>query len=80
MDLAKEFEHHISLRQIILVDITRVGTSCGFGVPQMQFMQERGMLEEWANKKGPDGLAAYRREKNTRSIDGLSTPLAEHHS
>src|SRR5436853_583762 len=52
MDLAKEFEHHISLRQIILVDITRVGTSCGFGVPQMQFMQERGMLEEWASKKG----------------------------
>ncbi len=29
MDLAEEFEHHISLRQIILVDITRVGTSCG---------------------------------------------------
>jgi len=25
----------------------------------------------WASKKGPDGLKAYRQEKNNRSIDGL---------
>src|SRR5256885_1548491 len=74
-DLGGEFEDRIGLRQIIVVDVTRVMTSCGFGVPMMKFLDERGMLEEWAQKKGEDGLEAYRREKNTRSIDGLIAPL-----
>ena len=75
-ELSGGFEPHISLRQIILIDVTRVGTSCGFGVPVMKFMDERGMLQEWARKKGKDGLEVYRREKNLRSIDGLIAPLA----
>jgi aryl carrier-like protein len=75
--LASDFTDHLGLRQIILIDISRVATSCGFGVPQMQFLQERPTLEAWANKKGPDGLAAYHQEKNTRSIDGLITPLGQ---
>jgi len=74
-DLVASFEHRLGLRQIIVVDVKRVMTSCGFGVPQMQFVQERGMLEEWARKKGQEGLEAYRQEKNQRSIDGLIAPL-----
>ena len=77
-DLAAAFEHHLGLRQMILIDITRVATSCGFGVPLLQFIEERGMLNEWAHKKGKEGLVVYRREKNLRSIDGLPAPLAEH--
>ena len=75
-NLAAAFEQSVGLRQIILVDVNRVATSCGFGVPMMKFVDERGLLEEWAKKKGSDGLEAYRREKNVRSIDGLITPLA----
>ena len=73
--LAADFDNHIGLRQMILIDITRVMTSCGFGVPLMKFIDERGMLEEWARKKGPQGLETYRREKNLRSIDGLQAPI-----
>jgi len=76
-ELASGFTDRVGLRQIIFIDITRVATSCGFGVPQMQFLQERPTLKAWADKKGPDGLAAYHQEKNSRSIDGLITPLGE---
>ena len=76
-ELADGFEDSVGLRQMIVIDVSRVMTSCGFGVPVMKFFDERGMLEEWARKKGTEGLEAYRREKNARSIDGLVTPLGE---
>ena len=33
-------------------------------------------LNDWAIRKGEDGLAAYRAEKNAASIDGLPTGWA----
>jgi hypothetical protein len=61
-------------RQIILAEISRVQTSCGFGVPLMAFENNRDQLPRWAESKGPDGLRAYREQKNRTSIDGLPTP------
>lgn len=52
-------------------------TSCGFGVPIFDYVEERPTLTRWAEAKGEDGLDAYRREKNTSSIDGLPTGLLE---
>ena len=62
------------VRQIFLVDVHKVRTSCGFGVPLMTFQAQRSELIEWAEKKGEDGLRAYRAEKNSRSLDGLPAP------
>lgn len=59
------------VRQIFFLDIQQVQTSCGFGVPIMEFQQERQMLAEWAQKKGEEGLVEYRQQKNTFSIDGI---------
>ena len=73
-ELAPRFPEYLSTRQIIVADIDRVQTSCGFGVPTMELVGERDALVYWAEKKGADGLAAYRREKNTTSIDGLPAP------
>jgi hypothetical protein len=61
--------------QVIVAELTRVQTSCGFGVPEYAFDAERDGLVRWAEETGPDGLAAYQREKNTTSIDGLPTPM-----
>lgn len=59
------------LRSIIVVDVERVSDSCGFAVPLMQYVGERGLLTEWAQRKSPEDLAAYRRTRNAASIDGL---------
>ena len=37
----------------------------------MEFVADRDIMRPWAEKKGPDGLVAYRAEKNARSLDGL---------
>ncbi len=58
-------------RSIVRADVTRVADSCGFGVPRFAHVEDRTTLTDWAVRKGPEGTAAYRREKNARSVDGL---------
>ena len=64
-----------SHRAIIVVHVTRVADSCGYGVPLMEYAGERPHQGLWAAKKlrtgGPDALRDYQREKNARSLDGL---------
>lgn len=64
-------------RQIVVLDVEMVQTSCGYAVPRMDFVADRAVLDDWAARKGEDGLAAYRRENNAASIDGLPTGLGE---
>ncbi len=59
-------------RSFIVVEVERVSTSCGYGVPLMTFDRHRDNMARWAEIKGPDGLAAYRNEKNALSLDGLA--------
>ena len=58
-------------RSVIRMDVTRIATSCGFGVPLMSYEGERTELDEWAARKGDAGLADYRAAKNVTSLDGL---------
>ncbi len=64
-------------RQIIVLDIESVQTSCGYAVPLYDYRGDRGTLARWAEKKGAVGLLEYWREKNQVSIDGLATGLLE---
>lgn len=64
-------------RQIIVLDIESVQTSCGYAVPQYDYRGERDTLMRWAEKKGTLGLLEYWRDKNQISIDGLATGLLE---
>jgi hypothetical protein len=59
-------------RSVIVVEITRVQDSCGYGVPLFQYEGERTQLQAWARKRGAEGLKEYRAGKNRRSIDGLA--------
>jgi hypothetical protein len=63
------------LRSVIVVDVTRVGDSCGFVVPRMDFVEERQQLFRWAENKeeaeGEDWRLKYRQKNNLRSIDAL---------
>lgn len=62
---------HPSTRAVVVVDVTRVSDSCGYGVPVMEVVGERDLLRLGAEKRGPDGLAEYRATRNAVSIDGL---------
>lgn len=68
------FPDHPGARQIIVAQIERVQTSCGFAVPLMHYERQRDTLIRWAEAKSPESLERYRAEKNARSIDGLPAP------
>ncbi len=59
------------MRSIISCKVGRISDSCGYAVPQYEFVGERDVLTKWAIAKTESGLADYRREKNATSIDGL---------
>jgi len=75
--LATEFENSepLGARQMIVLNVDLVLTSCGYGVPLFQFTGDRPMLTRWAEAKGREKLEEYRKEGNAYSIDGLSTGL-----
>jgi Pyridoxamine 5'-phosphate oxidase len=69
------FEHYFGERQIILLNVESVQTSCGFGVPVFELIEERKTLINWAEGKDEEKIEAYWRQKNLTSIDGLPTHL-----
>ncbi len=64
-------------RQIIVLDINSVQTSCGYAVPLYELKSERKTLVQWAKKKGENGIIEYWKNKNEKSIDGLPTKIFE---
>lgn len=68
---AEKFPEHPTARAIVVIDVRRISDSCGYGVPTLEYKGEREAMRRWAQTKGLENLAAYRREKNARSIDGL---------
>jgi hypothetical protein len=74
--LAGHFQVQANTRQLIVVNVHKVQTSCGFGVPLYEYTGERDHADKWAAKKGVAGLADYQLEKNLVSLDGLPTALA----
>lgn len=60
-------------RQIVVLDIDMVQTSCGYGVPLFDYKADRPNLTRWANNKSDAELVDYRNIKNTTSIDGFDT-------
>lgn len=75
--LENRFPKYPGMRAIILIEITRVSQSCGFGVPLYRYQGERTQLERWAENKGEDGLKIYQKTKNAASIDGLPGTAAK---
>lgn len=69
--LRGRFPPYEGTRAVIVIDVERVATSCGWGVPRYELAGDRDKLVDWAVAKGPDGIAAYQRSKNAQSIDGL---------
>jgi hypothetical protein len=69
------FPGYHGARQIISVKIELVQTSCGFGVPNYDYVGDRDTLNKWAEKRGEAGIREYWREKNRLSLDGFTTDI-----
>lgn len=70
-ELLSRFPDHHGVRAVIRVHLERISTSCGYGVPFMEFEQERKTLRDWTDRKGPEGIRKYHAEENSYSVDGL---------
>lgn len=65
------FAHLPGARQVVFLDVTRVGTSCGYGVP-VASLEARPILPDRRRARG----SWYCSETNYESIDGLPTHLS----
>ncbi|KAH7096196.1 hypothetical protein BKA62DRAFT_644575 [Auriculariales sp. MPI-PUGE-AT-0066] len=89
-----EYEKHIGQnrnpgsRAVIVIDVHKVGTSCGYAIPFYQFISHRSLLNStFARSEEVDaaemktlppdeqptrGIRSYWSTKNTKSIDGMA--------
>lgn len=74
-DVAADFPPMAGSRQIFDLTVESVQTSCGTGVPLMQFEGQRAGSElvPFYAEMGPDGVRDYWRRKNSETIDGFPT-------
>ncbi|MBA4747275.1 MAG: pyridoxamine 5'-phosphate oxidase family protein [Sphingopyxis sp.] len=70
--LAAHFTLLPGTRQIFLIDVGSVQTSCGWGVPMMTLNRERETLKKAHRQSDPEQWEA-KMALRTRSIDGLPT-------
>ncbi len=62
-------------RQVFVLDIDLVQTSCGMGVPFFDHVGTREDLNRYWDAKTPEQLEEYWRGRNAQSIDGFPTQI-----
>jgi hypothetical protein len=72
---AADFPEFPGARQIFELHIDLVQTSCGFAVPFFDYKNERAQLNQWAEKKGAQGIQQYWEDNNLISLDDRPTSL-----
>jgi len=60
-----------AVRSVITAELDRVSDSCGYGIPLMEYKDDRRTLRAWAAKKTPDEIDEYHQVRTPESIDGL---------
>lgn len=66
-----ELEGASQIRGIIVADIHKVGTSCGWAVPNYEFKSDRPTLMRYWSKRSQAEMAQFWAMFNTKSLDGL---------
>jgi len=64
-------------RQIFDLKVDLVQTSCGMAVPYYDYVGDRELLKDWAEKQGESGIQEYWERKNQISMDGKPTHIME---
>lgn len=76
-DLSELFPENRASRQVFMLDVDLVQTSCGYSVPFYDFKEDRETLDKYFEKKSAKEIENYWVEKNAVTIDGYATNVAE---
>ena len=74
-EMTAHFEPQVGTRQFFEMKVELVLTSCGYAVPQYEFIKERDTLKKWSDKKGREGIKEYWEENNVLTLDGIETNI-----
>ena len=69
--LAPLFPDHPGKRSIVVLDVDRIGDSCGWGVPLYEYQRERSTLTDWAARTPDEKIRKAQLGWNMESVDGL---------
>jgi hypothetical protein len=70
-ELRPLFPDRPGARAVVRATLDRVSTSCGYSIPLYDYVGDRTVLDERAERRGRPGIVEYWAENNTTSIDGL---------
>lgn len=69
------FPASIGARQLFVLSIEQVQSSCGTAVPFYDYVEDRTQLAQWTERQGQEGIHAYWEKKNQKSLDGFDTEI-----
>ncbi len=73
----KLFPESVAARQVFILNVDLVQSSCGMSVPYFTFVGNRDDLAYWSLKQGSEGIEKYWLKNNQKSIDGFETEIAK---
>ncbi len=69
--LLERFPSAVTVRSVIRLAVERIADSCGYGVPKMQFLEDRDDMKRYLGKASDKAMKDYFVRTNRESIDGL---------
>lgn len=70
----RELVAHKGFRAVVVVNVDRVSSSCGYSMPLYEYVSNRSTLYDLFEKKTPEQVSEYHIMKNSFSIDGFPGP------
>jgi hypothetical protein len=74
-ELSALFPEYTGARQVFVLDLELVLTSCGYGIPYYSYDGERPTLTKWADGRGEEGIQEYWAQKNVKSLNDKDTGI-----
>ena len=76
-ELYAHFPEQQGARQIFDMKVDLVQTSCGMSVPLYDYVADRPLLKDWAEKRQLGQIREYWQKNNQLSLDGIPTHIME---
>ena len=74
-ELSALFPPYTGARQVFVLELELVQTSCGYAVPYYTLKGERPTLTKWADSRGEAGIRDYWVQRNAKSLNDKDTGI-----